>query len=89
MNILCILSHNPGHIDFGGMGFLRLAEQLKSNGQNSYVVGHSNTTPELARLLCECSIVEMDESEYDRLIVISIDDGKVHAEILNQGDLFN
>ena len=65
-----------------------LADQLKSNGPNSYVVGHSNTTPELARLLCECTIVEMDESEYDRLIVISIDDGKVHAEILNQGDLF-
>ena len=65
-----------------------LAEQLKSNGQNSYVVGHSNTTPELARLLCQCTIAEMDESEHDRLVVISIGDGKVQSRTLKQGDLF-
>jgi phosphohistidine phosphatase SixA len=67
---------------------VKLSEQLKSKGHNSLVVGHSNTTPELAGLLCQCAIAEMDESEYDRLIVISIGDGKVHAETLKQGDLF-
>ena len=67
---------------------VELAEQLKSNSHNSLVVGHSNTTPELAGLLCQCAIAEMDESEYDRLIVISIGDGNVHAEALKQGDLF-
>ena len=67
---------------------VKLSEQLKGKGHNSLVVGHSNTTPELAGLLCQCAIAEMDESEYDRLIVISIGDGKVHAETLKQGDLF-
>ena len=68
---------------------VELAKQLKSKGHNSLVVGHSNTTPELAGLLCQCAIAEMDESEYDRLIVISVGDGNVHAETLKQGDLFN
>jgi len=65
-----------------------LAKQLRDNSNNAFVVGHSNTTPELARLLCKCSIADMDESEYDRLIEISFEDEKAHARILNQGDLF-
>ena len=65
-----------------------LAEQLRSNGHNALVAGHSNTTPELARLLCQCAIADMDESEYDRLIVISVVGEKVHARTLIQGDLF-
>lgn len=32
MKILCILSEFPGHIDFGGMGFLRLAKVMKNLG---------------------------------------------------------
>jgi len=65
-----------------------LAEQLRNNHHNAFVVGHSNTTPELARLLCQCEITDMDESEYDRLIKISVIGEKVHAKTLNQGDLF-
>ena len=65
-----------------------LATQLKSTQHNAYVVGHSNTTPGLARLLCNCEIADMDESEYDRLIEISIDGDTANARILKQGDLF-
>jgi phosphohistidine phosphatase SixA len=61
-----------------------LSASLISNQKNALVVGHSNTTPELARLLCMCDIDDMDDSEYDRLIVISITDGKTHASTIYQ-----
>ncbi|MCF6262712.1 MAG: hypothetical protein L3J24_03900 [Xanthomonadales bacterium] len=32
MKVLCIVSEFSGHIDFGGMGFLRLAEAMKNQG---------------------------------------------------------
>lgn len=65
-----------------------LATQLTSTQNNAYVVGHSNTTPDLARLLCDCEIADMDESEYDRLIEISIDGNGAQTRILKQSDLF-
>ncbi len=65
-----------------------LAGQLLDGRRNALVVGHSNTTPELARLLCRCVIADINETEYDRLIVISITDGKAKAETLTQDDLF-
>ena len=65
-----------------------LAEQLRNNGHNAYVVGHSNTTPELARLLCQCAIADMDESEYGQVIEISVKGNEIHARTLNQNDLF-
>jgi len=61
-----------------------LSATLLSNQKNALVVGHSNTTPELARLLCTCDIDDMDDSEYDRLIVISILDGEPHAKTITQ-----
>ena len=61
-----------------------LAEQLLGNSNNAFVVGHSNTTPDLARLLCKCAIADMDESEYDRLIVISVAGEEVKVETLRQ-----
>jgi phosphohistidine phosphatase SixA len=64
-----------------------LTEKLLHAQQNALVVGHSNTTPELARLLCECEVDDMDESEYDRLIVISVVDGETQFETLRQNSL--
>jgi 2,3-bisphosphoglycerate-dependent phosphoglycerate mutase len=64
-----------------------LAGQLRNNSHNAYIVGHSNTTPELARLLCKCPIADMDESEYDRLIVISVNGNKTQIKTLQQSHL--
>jgi phosphohistidine phosphatase SixA len=61
-----------------------LAEQLRDNSSNAFVVGHSNTTPELARLLCQCVIADMDESEYERLIVITVVGEEVRVQALRQ-----
>ena len=65
-----------------------LGGHLLARRHNALVVGHSNTIPELARMLCECEMADMDESEYERLIVISIDGGQIHTDTLNQADLF-
>ncbi len=64
-----------------------LAGKLLYNQHTALIVGHSNTTPELARLLCDCSIADMDESEYDRLIVISVSGSKTKAMTLQQNHL--
>ncbi len=65
-----------------------LARKLQHTQRTALIVGHSNTTPELARLLCDCFIADMEESEYDRLIVISVTDKKTQAETLQQTQLF-
>jgi len=50
-----------------------LAAALKRKGQRSLVVGHSNTTPELAALLGGVAGTDIDEGgEYDRLYTVSI-----------------
>lgn len=49
-----------------------LAERLMRKQKNVVVVGHSNTTPDLARLLCHCEIDDMDESEYNRIIAVTV-----------------
>jgi len=65
-----------------------LADELLENRANALIVGHSNTTPELTRLLCQCDISEMDESEYDQLFVVSVLRGKTKVKILRQSLLF-
>ena len=52
-----------------------LASALREAAQDALVVGHSNTTPQLATLLCACQVPEMDDSEYDRLLVVEMRDG--------------
>lgn len=65
-----------------------LSGKLLNRQNNALVVGHSNTTPELARLLCGCDIDPMDETEHDRLIVVSIVDGEPSVTTLHQSRLF-
>ena len=65
-----------------------LAKDLLDRRNNALVAGHSNTTPELARLLCGCVISDMDDSEYDRLIVVVVTDGEKRVETLIQNTLF-
>ena len=64
-----------------------LSKNLLDKQHNALIVGHSNTTPELARLLCQCDIEDMVDSEYDRLIEISVVDGETQVAILQQDRL--
>lgn len=65
-----------------------LVKHLLDRQHNALVMGHSNTIPELARLLCQCAITAMDESEHDRMIVISVTDGEAKVRALQQNRLF-
>jgi len=61
-----------------------LVRNLLDRQHNALIVGHSNTIPELARLLCGCTISDMGELEHDRLIVITIVDDVTKTNILKQ-----
>ncbi|WP_310053582.1 phosphoglycerate mutase family protein [Agrilutibacter niabensis] len=37
------------------------------------VVGHSNTVPDIAAALCQCSVLPIGDAEYDRRITIHVD----------------
>lgn len=65
-----------------------LASLLLEDSKNALVVGHSNTTPDLARLLCQCDIGDMDDSEYDLLYVVSVSGDETNVEILKQSSLW-
>ena len=65
-----------------------LVEQLFDRQQNALVVGHSNTIPALARLLCGCTVTDMDHTEHDRLIVVMVVDGATMVRTLQQSLLF-
>ncbi len=66
------------------------AKQLKEAGGRHLVVGHSNTTPELTKLLGGEAGAEIDEkSEYDRLYVVTIGkDGTVSSVLMRFGEPF-
>jgi len=61
-----------------------LAVQLQSEGLNALVVGHSNTTPQLAAILCECETEPMEETEYDRAFLLSAEGPGFELKVLNQ-----
>lgn len=45
-----------------------LAEKLKQQGQTALVIGHSNTTPEMAWLLSDEFQTDIDEEEFNRIL---------------------
>jgi broad specificity phosphatase PhoE len=58
------------------------ATQIKQSSGNVLIVGHSNTTPQLVNLLGGDSHGEIDESEYTRLYILSIDKDDVRTELV-------
>ena len=67
------------------------AKKLKETGGRVLVVGHSNTTPELTKLLGGDPGTEINEKgEYDRLYVVTIGkDGTVNSTLLRYGKNFD
>jgi len=78
-----IETYNPKDLE----GF---AKELKEAGGRHLVVGHSNTTPELTKLLGGDPGAEIDEkSEYDRLYIVTIGkDGTVNSVLIRFGERF-
>ena len=46
--------------------------ELLQNAETALVVGHSNTTPELASLLCGCPVEAMPDDEYERFFRVTV-----------------
>lgn len=70
----------------------RVADRVRSLPADAVVlvVGHSNTVPLIAGALGETGPSEMADCEYDRLIVISVeDDGDSPAVITRYGEAAN
>ena len=65
-------------------GLEQLARVIKQNKQNVLVVGHSNTTPELASLLIDEKVAKMDDSEYRHLFQIQFHGDKATLVRLTQ-----
>ncbi|MFT5138697.1 MAG: phosphohistidine phosphatase SixA [Rhodothermales bacterium] len=47
-----------------------LSQNLILAHDNTLVIGHSNTTPQLAAILCECEVDAMDETQYELAYLI-------------------
>ena len=61
------------------------AERLRSTPGRHLVVGHSNSTPELVRLLGGDPGEPIEHLEYDRLYLVTLDGGKVRTVLLRFG----
>lgn len=71
---------------YDGRALEGLADDVKGQTGQILIVGHSNTTPDLARLLGGDPVSEIDEAgEYDRLYVITIEDGEVSSDLERYG----
>lgn len=53
-----------------------LADALLEDDLNAVIVGHSNTTPELASLLCKCAVPGMQEDDYEIGYLVIMLDGR-------------
>ncbi len=84
--LLAELGHELSIYDPGNQA--ALVEQLLHRQHNALIVGHSNTIPELARLLCGCIIADMEETEHDRLIVVSVVGSRTQVKTLHQKSFF-
>lgn len=61
----------------------KFAKGLKAKVGTYVIAGHSNTTPQLASLLAQQEVPEMDESQYSDIFVITVIDGKSHLQKLS------
>ena len=64
-----------------------LVDKVKTLAGPTLLVGHSNTVPELVRLLTGKEVPAMPETEYDRLYQVIIEkDGSVTTVLLNSSN---
>ncbi len=60
---IAVQNYNPRHLE-------QLSIQLQQRKENSLVVGHSNTTPQLAELLSKQKMAPLTELDYQQLYQI-------------------
>ncbi|WP_448549607.1 SixA phosphatase family protein [Thalassotalea fusca] len=72
---ISIKQYSPNGLD-------QLARELKQNGKNVLVVGHSNTTPVLAGLLAAHKLEPLSEKEYQMIYQVQFIEGKSNLTVL-------
>jgi len=72
---LSISIYDPGDLS-------SFAEMLKQQPGNLLIVGHSNTTPQLAQLLGGKSLGKIKETEYNRIYQLTFDGKQVKTKLL-------
>jgi len=65
-----------------------LVLRLRAEARHAVIVGYSNTFPGLAAALCSCVVEPMNETGYNRLIVITILGKRVEIRTLDREVLF-
>lgn len=74
---VAIKYYSPKHLQ-------QFSLQLKQQGQNSVIVGHSNTTPQLASLVSNKTVAKLTEDDYQMLYQVSFINNKPQFTILKQ-----
>ena len=77
-----IRSYNPSALEL-------FARQLRALPGRHLVVGHSNTTPDLARALGGDPRGAIDDAEYDRLYAITLGGESVTTALMRYGERYN
>jgi len=77
-----IRSYNPSALEL-------FARQLRALPGRHLVVGHSNTTPDLARALGGDPRGTIDDAEYDRLYAITLGSASVTTALMRYGERYN
>ena len=70
--------------NYSPRGLKQLALKLKQNKENTLVVGHSNTTPQLASLLINEDVASITEKEYQMLYQIQFTGTDKNLTIIKQ-----
>lgn len=74
---LAIKNYNPRYLE-------QLSLKLQQQKANTLVVGHSNTTPELATLLTKEAVAPLSEQDYQQLYQIQYIDEQVMLTLFQQ-----
>ncbi len=74
---LAIKQYSPAKLE-------QFAQQLLQQKANTLVVGHSNTTPQLAALLSEIAVEDITEKQYRNLYQIQVSDNGKTLTLLTQ-----
>lgn len=74
---IAVQNYNPKHLE-------QLSIQLQQRKENSLVVGHSNTTPQLAELLSKQKMAPLTELDYQQLYQIQFVGEDVIVTLLKQ-----
>jgi len=70
-----VTSYNPSDL-------LAFAEQMHAQDESVLIVGHSNTTPQLVKLLSGEPVIKLTEADFDYIFQVVIEEGQTSLNIL-------